>query len=275
LSPDDRRLAASLVDPKTGQPDIWMTNLERGGSSRFTFGPGVSAAPVWSPDGTRIIFRSNRKGGLIDFYQKSAAGGGNEETVLSWESALAAGISSVASLIPSDWSRRGEVLFSAPTIASAYDIWVLPIAGGRKPVKFIDAPGDQLHANVSSDGRFVAYSSNESGKFEVHVQTSPLSDNKWQISTSGGYEPRWRSDASEIYYRSPDRKLMAVSVAAGPSFGVPKPLFQTRASPGVNALRTHYVPALDGRRFLINNQSDDSAPIPITVVLNWIAGLTK
>src|SRR5262245_54402639 len=276
LSPDDRHLAASLVDPKTGQPDIWMTDLERGSlSSRFTFGPGVSAAAVWSPEGTRIIFRSNRKGGLIDFYQKSAAGGGNEETVLSWEAGLAAGISSVASLIPSDWSRSGEVLFSAPTIASAYDIWVLPTAGERKPVKFIDAPGDQSHANISSDGRFVAYSSNESGKYEVHVQTFPPSDNKWQISTSGGYEPRWRTDGREIYYLSPDRKLMAVSVGAGPSFGVPKPLFQIRVPTGVNSLRTHYVPTHDGRRFLINNQSGDPAPVPITVVLNWIAGLKK
>jgi hypothetical protein len=127
----------------------------------------------------------------------------------------------------------------------------------------------------SPDGRLVAYTSNESGRFEVYVQTFPLSDQKWQVSTSGGYEPRWRRDGSEIYYLSEDRKLMAVPVSAGPSFHVPKPLFQTRVPAGVNHLRTNYVPSNDGRRFLVNTQTGDPAPNPITVVLNWTAGLNK
>ena len=275
LSPEEKRLAASLVDPKTGQTDIWMTDIERSSSSRFTFGPkAVNAGAVWSPDGTQLIFRTNRNGGLVDFYQKSAAGGGNEEPVLPWDAALDGGVASI-SLAPSDWSRNGQVLFSAPSIASAYDVWLLPFAGDRKPVRLIESPSDQFHANFSPDGRFVAYSSNESGRFEIQVQTFPLSDKKWQISTGGGYEPRWRGDGGEIYYLSEDRKLMAVSVGAGPSFGVPKPLFQTGVPAGVSSYRTHYVPRRDGQRFLVNTQSGDSAPIPITVVLNWAAGLQK
>jgi hypothetical protein len=118
----------------------------------------------------------------------------------------------------------------------------------------------------------VAYSSNESGSYEVYVQTFPRSDRQWLVSTGGGSEPRWRGDGQEIYYLSEDRKLMAVAVGAGPSFGVPKALFQTRAPADVQAFRTNYVPSGDGKRFLVNTQSDQ-APTPIMVVLNWAAGL--
>src|SRR5262249_34029682 len=130
-----------------------------------------------------------------------------------------------------------------------------------------------MHGNFSSDGKFLAYSSNESGRFQVYVETFPRSDSKWSISTNGGYEPRWRGDGREIYYLSEDRKLMAVSVEAGPSFGRPKPLFQTNVPGGVSPYRTSYVPARDGRRFLIYTLSGDSAPNPIAIVLNWTAGL--
>ncbi len=88
-----------------------------------------------------------------------------------------------------------------------------------------------MHGNFSPDGRLVAYTSNESGRFEIYVETVPRSDRKWPVSTNGGYEPRWRADGREIYYLSEDRKLMAVSVGAGPSFGIPKPLFQTHVPP--------------------------------------------
>ena len=132
-----------------------------------------------------------------------------------------------------------------------------------------------MHGNFSRDGRMVAYSCNEPGRFEVYVQTFPVSHRKWLISTNGGYEPRWQRDGREIYYLSEDHKLMAVSVGAGPSFGVPKALFQTRVPSGVHAIRTNYVPAGDGRRFLVNTQIADAAPNPITVVLNWTAGLRQ
>ena len=132
-----------------------------------------------------------------------------------------------------------------------------------------------MHGNFSPDGRLMAYTSNESGKFEVNVETVPPSDKKSQVSTNGGYEPRWRADGRELYYLSEDRKLMAVSVGSGPSFGTPQALFQTRVVVGVNPLRTHYVPSRDGQRFLINTQAADPAPVPITVVLNWQAGLKR
>ena len=162
-----------------------------------------------------------------------------------------------------------------PFVGQRRHLWLLPLTGDRKPFKFFDSSSDEMQGNFSPDGRFVAYSSNESGRFEVYVQTFPRSDRKWPVSTNGGYEPRWRGDGREIYYLSDDRKLMAVSVGAGPSFDVPKALFQTRTLVGIDVIRTSYVPSRDGRRFLINTQSGDPVPTPITVVLNWTAGLKK
>ena len=166
-------------------------------------------------------------------------------------------------------------MFSVPSPASGDDLWLLPLTGDKKPVKFLASPADEMQGVFSPDGRFFAYTSNESGRVEVYVQTLPLSDRKWQVSTSGGYEPRWRGDGREIYYLSADRKLMAVSAGAGPSFDVPKMLFQTGVPAGVSANRTHYDASRDGRRFLVNTQSGDPSPTPITVVLNWTAGLKK
>ena len=143
------------------------------------------------------------------------------------------------------------------------------------PVKFLGSPSDEIQPSFSPDGRFVAYASNDSGTFQVYIQTFPLSDRKWPVSTNGGYEPQWRGDGREIYYLSVDRKLMAVPIGPGPSFGVPKALFQTRVPVGVDPSRMHYVPTRDGQRFLVNTQTGDPAPNPITVVLNWTAGLKK
>ena len=151
---------------------------------------------------------------------------------------------------------------------SDYDLWLLPLGDGGQPAKFIVSRGDQMHGNFSPDGRLLAYTSNESGRFEVYVETFPRSDRKLPISTNGGYEPRWRGDGRELYYLSEDRKLMVVAVDAGARFGIPKPLFQTEVRAGVSALRTHYVPSRDGQRFLVNS-AIDSPPSPITVILNW------
>ena len=178
--------------------------------------------------------------------------------------------------VPTDRSPDGEsILFIVSAVDSGNDLWILPLAGDKKPYKFLATSAEEMQGNFSPDGHFVAYTSNASGKFEVYVETFPRSERRWPVSTNGGYEPRWRADGREIYYLSEDKKLMAASVGAGPSFGVPVALFQTRVPAGVSANRTHYVPSRDGKRFLVNTQTGDSSPTPITVVLNWTAGLKK
>jgi Tol biopolymer transport system component/predicted Ser/Thr protein kinase len=228
LSPDDTRLACSVIDPKTSKPDIWIADLKRGSTSRLTFGPILNSSVSWSPDGGRLFFRSNPQGAVIEFVSQSANGGGQLQKIMSYQRAHAAGMRSSA-YVPTDCSPDGQsILLSAPSPSTGFDIWLLPTApnGPLKPL--IDGPGDQLQANFSPDGRLVAYASNESGRFEVYVQTVAPSDQKWQVSTAGGTEPRWRRDGREIYYLAADRKLMSVAVAEGPGFSIPRALFQTQ-----------------------------------------------
>jgi Tol biopolymer transport system component len=268
LSPDEQRLAASLVDPKTNIAEIWLTDLVRSSTVRVSSGGLVTASALWSPDGARLLFRSNRKG-IIEFFERSSAGGGSDRLVLP-----GAEMPSL-NLIPTDWSPDGRnAIFSGPAPASENDLWLWPVTERGKLAQLIASPANQMHGNFSPAGALVAYTSTETGKFEVYVETVPRSDQKWTVSTSGGYEPRWRGDGREIYYLSEDRKIMAVTVGAGPSFGIPTPLFQTRVPPGVMPLRTHYVPSRDGQRFLVNTALD-AAPAPITVVLNWTSLLKK
>jgi hypothetical protein len=132
-----------------------------------------------------------------------------------------------------------------------------------------------MHATSSPDGKLVTYGSDESGRFEVYAQTFPLSDRKFPVSVGGGYEARWRTDGREIFYLSEDRTLMAVAVGTGPSFGVPKPLFKTGVAAGLAPYRNHYVPSRDGQRFLISVPTASPEPVPITVVLNWKAGVAR
>lgn len=273
LSPDEKQIAGSLIDVKTGTVNIWLTDVARGSTSPFAFGYSLNASPVWSPDGTRILYRTVRKG-MAELYQKSASGGGKDQPVQLDENQRAVLAQAVTS-VPDHWSPDGRYLIYS-VLSSNWQLWVLPLSGdARKPYKLFDSPADNTHGNFSPDGRLVAYTSNESGNWQVHVQTFPVSDRKWQISTNGGYEPRWRADGREIYYLSEDRDLMAVDVRPGPSFGIPKQLFHTRVFPGVSAQRTNYVPSRDGRSFLINIQTGEAPPNPITVVLNWTAGLKR
>ncbi len=178
---------------------------------------------------------------------------------------------------PSDWSADGRfVVFSS----ASFDLWALPMFGDRKPVPLAQSEFVEAHGNLSPDSRWLAYTSNETGRYEVYVQPFLGADGaprggpstgKQQVSTRGGYEPRWRGDGKELYYISAERKLMAVSVSGGASFqaGIPQALFPLRILSEVNPFRFHYVPARDGRRFLVNTLQAEVTPSPITVVLNW------
>jgi len=267
LSPDEKTIALHVGSYAAG--DVWLQDLTRGVMSRLTFLRGSTLSPVWSPDGSRIVFSNISGGSSFSIYLKPTSGAGKEELLKS------GGIN----VFPWDWSRDGKfVVFSEFSAETSDDLWLLPLEGDHKPIPYLQTPFSETQGQFSPDGRWMAYVSNESGQNQVYVQTIPASGAKWQISTSGGDEPRWRSDGKELFYLAADRKLMAVPVKTGgaPSgsfeAGQALPLFEIEPGPGGRP----YQPARDGQRFLVNVTAGDTAAAPpITVVLNWTAGLKK
>ncbi len=271
LSPDEKRIAFARGG------DIWVLEWERGIASRFTFDPAPDDVPQWSSDGSRIVFSSVRGGITSDLYWKPAGGLGNEDPLLK----------SPGVKIPLDWSRDGRfLLYGHVNTKTGMDLEVLPLGPGpgggeRKPFVFLQSQFIERNGQFSPDGRWVAYASNDNtGRYEVYVQSfSPAagggggaSSGKWQISSSGGDQPRWRRDGKELFFLAPDGQLMAVEVRAGASFerGTPKALFRTRLS--ILALSGfEYSVSGDGQRFLLNQLAGEEAPTSLTVVLNWAA----
>ena len=266
LSPEGTRVAVTKLGAGADSGNIWLLDLSRGGAStRFTFGSRLDSYPVWSPDGSRIIFSSNRDG-HYNLYQKPANGGKDEELLLSSSEDKRA----------TSWSRDGRfVLYQSTNPKTKNDIWVLPLEGDRKPVPFLITEFTEGQSRFSPDGHWVAYNSDESGRFEVYVRpfsmnsggTAVEAGGKWQISNGGGRMPRWRGDSRELYYHSVDGRLMAVEIATKPAFraGNPQPLGLVTS--------TLWDSAADGRRFL--NLATKGGSQPFTAVLNWQAGLKK
>ncbi|HEV8231744.1 MAG TPA: hypothetical protein VGQ75_05310, partial [Thermoanaerobaculia bacterium] len=267
LSPDEKRVAAGVRDPQSGKLDIWLTDLARNLSSRFTFSQATSGRPLWSPDGSRIVFVSSQEG-FGDIYEKSSSGAGQERVIFR----------SNQDKFPTDWSLDGRFLvFHSPGPKTGWDVWVLPMTGDHKPMAFAQTEFSEVQGQLSPDGRWMAYASDESGRMEVYVQPFPASGGKWQVSTSGGSQPRWRRDGKELFYVSADKRLMAVEVKADATFeaGVAKALFGTRFLPAAAPHLMSYAVAGDGQRFLVTRLVEEEPAIPITVVLNWTAGLKK
>jgi Tol biopolymer transport system component len=261
FSPTADRIAFELDDPRNGKADIWVRDLARGVNSRFTFSAGNSLAPVWSPDGKRIVFRS---GPGWDLFEKAADGDGQEKLLLHTDEQK----------VPIDFSRDGRYLaFQSRGRDTRWDIWVLPLFGDGKPFPFVKTTFAEVLPVLSPDGRYLAYQSNASGRAEVYVQSFPEPGGKWQISTAGGYEPRWRADGRELYYRGDDQKLMAVGIETNPKFaaGMPKALFQSRFETAIT--RNRYLPSPDGSRFLAVGTLGRESITPTTVALNWFAEL--
>jgi serine/threonine protein kinase/Tol biopolymer transport system component len=263
LSHDGRRVAVAVVDPQTAYSDIWLHDLPRRASTRFTFEAAVNIFPIWSPDDSQIVFASNRRG-LHDLYQKAASGVGNEEVVLS---------SATNSKFPTDWSQEGRLIAFYARDAktkTGFDLWVFSVAD-RKATPFLSTPFLECCSQFSPDGRWMAYASDESGGAEVYVQSFPASSGKWRISSAGGAYPRWRRDGKEIFYVGLDKRLMAVEIKAGTGFevGTPRFLFNTQIKRSDSGFQYDVSP--DGRRFLINTIAAEEKPGAITVVQNWAA----
>ena len=267
LSPDGTRVAVGVLDPQTMTRDLWVFDVTRGTASRVTFDASDDLNPAWSPDGTRLVFTSDRKG-QRDIYQKSVSGIGSDELV--FESPEQKSVN--------DWSADGRYLLydsGALAGATAVSISALPLFGDRRPSPLVRGTFSVMAPRLSPDGQWIAYGSTESGRPEVYVQPFPELTGKWQISGKGGTEPYWRGDGEELFYIENDT-IMAVSVTAALrnfSAGIPRPLFAAPLRAGI--LRNRYVVSPDGQRFLINVTTENPASSLIPVVLNWTAELKK
>jgi len=261
LSPDEKKLAVTRIDPEVGTRDIWLFDLMRGTPSHFTFDPTEETNPTWSPDSTQIVFTS-RQNGRGDIFRKAATGAGIAEPLLESRDLK----------IVESWTPDGRFIL----YDSRGKVWTLPVGGDRKPTAILTQDSALRVTSVSPDMRWLAYGSNNNsiGRSEIYVQNFPPSGSKWQVSTAGGDEPFWRHDGKELFYLE-GKRLMAVDVATnGASFerGTPKPLFEVRLqSPG---LRSHYQVAANGQKFLAVVPLESTSP-PITVVTNWTAGLKQ
>jgi Tol biopolymer transport system component len=168
-----------------------------------------------------------------------------------------------------DWSPDGRYLAFTTSQSASTDVWVLPASGDRKPQPFVASPFDETNGQFSPDGRWMAYQSGESGRAEVYVAPFPEPGGKWQVSIAGGRFPRWRRDGGEIFYLSPENRMMTADVhsrGAGFEVGQVKTLFDTRTD---TRTRYPYDVSADGQRFLLNSVVEQGSPSPITLVINW------
>ena len=261
-SPDLGQLAFfSLVN---GNVDIWLLDTRRSLLTRFTDDVGIDIFPVWSRDGSRIVFSSDRNG-KPGLYEKSTTGADTEELLLPGPES--------GNVVPSDWSPRDDVLL----FQRDEDLWALPMRGGeRKPFALTQTEFEEREGKFSPDGRWIAYVSNSSGPFEVYIQPFPGPGQQVRVSTRGGAQVQWRADGRELFYIALDGKLMAVPIdvsANGQSItpGIPVPLFTTRVGRiiGPGGSGPQYVVSADGQRFLMTTLVQDGSSSPIRVIVNW------
>lgn len=242
LSPDGKQVAVAVLDTTQKTHDLWLYDVTGDGRTRFTSNPADENWLIWSSDGRRVIFNSGRRGGL-DLFQSPSSGTAADDVL------LADGIAKW----PLSWSRDGRfVLYVTSDRRTGNDIWVLPLFGDRKPYPLLQTEVNENWAAFSPDGKWIAYSSTESGDTEVYVMPFPASGRKWLVSERGGFQARWRRDGKELFYMTPDKMLVAAPVdAKGADFevGAPKALFETRLPyPPYHAFDV----TADGQRFLVN-----------------------
>lgn len=251
LSPDQRFVAAA------DGSSLWLVDLERKAPTRFATGN----IPIWGPDGTRLAF-TMQLGDSAELATRSITGPATGDGTLFRNTEMK---------IAGSWTRSGDLVYTASNPETRLDLWVLPTAGASKPYPYLRTASNEMHPQVSPDGRYIAYASDESGEWQVYVQTFPVPGGKRTISIKGGAEPMWRRDGRELYFLAPDGTIMSVEVRPdGESIdvGAPRPLFQTSIAGDIITYRNHYAVTADGQRFLVDSAGTRE---PITVVVNWNA----
>jgi hypothetical protein len=264
---DEGHVAFSL---RTGMQDreVWITDIARGLRNKLTVSPGSIASPVWSPDGARIAFQAQRAGKVSLRYRLVNRTGDDESL-----------IEASGNIWPSAWSADGR--FILYTLMGSFpfrsDIWVLPLFGDRKPFPLVETAFTENSAVFSPNGRWVAYTTNEDGQFNVYVQPFLRAGGKYRVSKDSGSHPVWRADGKELFYLAADRAMMAIAVDTTREFtlgGVPQTLFPTLAAGGLNPSQV-YGATKDGSRFLINTRPQQNITAPLTVLVNWTATIQK
>jgi len=274
LAPDGQHVAAHRHDGNGG--DIWVTDLARGTTSRFTFDASQeNSSPIWSPDGATIAYASVRNG-KPGIYRKPANNAGVEERLIEFESQNPISLMS--------WSPDGRaIVYDVVDPKTREDLWILPLSGNREPSAFMNTTFNQTKGQISRDGKWIVYTSNETSPNEIYVQSFPAGAGKWQVSTNGGVFPRWRADGRELFYMTvaTGGKMIAVEVQSNSSTfeaRSPRELFDSSYVnlPHAAPYQTYAVSA-DGQRFLIpvpSSVGSDTA-FPIAVIENWAAGIAK
>jgi len=281
LSPDGKR--AFVTENVVQSNGLWLVDFSRGTKARFTFGSSpageTGADAIWSLDGNRVVFVSSRDGAFTSIYEKPVSGAGDELLLLS----------SADAKHPRSWSRDGRYLFydDFDSKTGRSSVRVLPLEGDKKPLPLQPPDFDEGSGQISPDGRWLAYASDETGRPEVYIRTfSPgsagsrsVGGGKWLISSGGGTDPRWRDDGKEIFYLTSDGKVMAVELSAGPALqaGTPKVLFQgpPLIFPFGVSMPSQWGVTADGKRFLFEVPAASGALTQFTVVLNWPSLLKK
>ena len=268
LSPNGLRLAFSRFATAGGTTDIWVLNLSRGVADRLTTDPAFELMPVWSPDGKRMAFTSNRKqaGGSehMRLYVRSVTSIGNDELLVRSDEN--------SNTNPSDWSPDGRFILFVKCKTDC-GIWALPMDGDRIAFPVVETAFNETNPQFSPDGKWIAYQSNESGGVEIYVQPFPGPGRKTRVSGDGGIQARWRRDGKELFYLAPDNRLMAVPIqldapADSVDVGTPAPLFATHlGGTPRNYMSRSYMVDSAGQRFLVDTLKE--VTLPVTVLLNW------